>query len=247
MNRLLAIVSALLIVAGGVLWWQGRTQSAASVFDLPTAANAQESTATGSSSSDSSASGNAAADQSAPDLSLVKEEALGSADAPVTVIEYASFTCPHCEHWHATEWPKLKSDYVDTGKVRFILREVYFDRFGLWAGMLARCGGSTERYFAMVDMIYNQQQQWLASRTAPGIADALKKMGMESGLTDKQFETCMQDKKLAEALVAYYQKHATEDKIQGTPSFIIDGKLYSNMAWEDFKKIIDDELAKTKS
>jgi protein-disulfide isomerase len=110
--------------------------------------------------------------------------------------------------------------------------------------MLARCGGSSERYFAMVDLLFNKQATWLASRQPKGIADALKKLGMESGLTEAQFNTCMNDKPLAEAMVASYQKNATADHVQGTPSFVVDGKLYENMAWPDFKKILDDEIAK---
>jgi len=219
MNRLLAIASVALVVAGGALWWNQRSTSEMSVLDLSSTANAQEA--------------------AQADLSLVEDETLGNPDAPVTVIEYASFTCPHCRHFHETNFPKLKAEYIDTGKVHFVYREVYFDLFGLWAGMLARCGGSTERYFAMASLLYDSQSDWLASREPAGISDALRKLGLQTGLTDAEFDSCMQDQAKAEALVAMYQKNATADGIEGTPSFVINGKLYSNMAWNDFAEVLD--------
>ena len=82
------------------------------------------------------------------DTSTIVEMVQGEADAPVEIIEYASYTCPHCASFHANQYPQLKANYIDTGKVRFVYREVYFDRFGLWASMLARCGGEM-RFFGI--------------------------------------------------------------------------------------------------
>ena len=84
---------------------------------------------------------------------------LGDEAAPVTVIEYASFTCPHCASFHINTWPQFKAAYIDTGKVRFILREVYFDRYGLWASMVARCGG-TDGFYPMADQLMKKQSVW---------------------------------------------------------------------------------------
>jgi hypothetical protein len=89
----------------------------------------------------------------------VMEMVLGDPDAPVELIEYSSFTCPHCRNLHATVVPQLMADYVDTNRIRYVYREVYFDRFGLWASMVARCGGP-ERFFGIVDLIYEQQPEW---------------------------------------------------------------------------------------
>jgi len=80
---------------------------------------------------------------------------IGDADAPIEMIEYASFTCPHCARFHADVYPLLKADYIDSGKVKFIYREVYFDRFGLWASMIARCGGEA-RFFGLSNLIYEK-------------------------------------------------------------------------------------------
>ena len=83
--------------------------------------------------------------QEATEMVAIPDMVIGAADAPVEVIEYASYTCPHCASFHANQFPQLKENYIDTGKIRFVYREVYFDRFGLWASMVARCGGQ-ERF-----------------------------------------------------------------------------------------------------
>ena len=84
---------------------------------------------------------------------------MGNEDATVTVIEYASFTCPHCASFHRDTWPQFKEAYIDTGKVRFIMREVYFDRFGLWASMTARCGGA-DAFYPLADVFLKKQHEW---------------------------------------------------------------------------------------
>ncbi len=171
----------------------------------------------------------------------IVEMAMGAEDAPVTVIEYASFTCPHCANFHADVLGDLKRDYIDTGKVRFIYREVYFDRYGLWAGMIARCGGP-ERYFGIADMIYAQQRQWTAGGDPATVAGNLRRIGKTAGLTDETLDACLSDAAMAEALVADYQKNAEADGIQSTPSFIIDGESYANMSYADFRQVLDEKL-----
>ena len=87
----------------------------------------------------------------------------GNPDADVEVIEYASFTCPHCASFHANQFQLIDSNYLETDKVRFVYREVYFDRPGLWASMIARCAGDSTFFFAFSDLLYQRQSQWLAS------------------------------------------------------------------------------------
>jgi protein-disulfide isomerase len=176
------------------------------------------------------------------DTSGVMDMAMGDANAPVTVIEYASFTCPHCARFHSDVFGAIKKNYIDTGKIRFIYREVYFDRFGLWASMIARCGGEM-RYFGVSDMIYDTQKEWTASNDPAVIADNLRRIGRTAGLTDDQMNTCLNDKVEAETLVAWYQKNAAADGIDSTPSFVVDGTKYSNMNFADFSKLIDEKLA----
>lgn len=184
-----------------------------------------------------------AQDTSNADTSLVQEMVLGAEDAPVTIIEYGSFTCPHCASFHAGVFPQIKENYIDTGKVRFINREVYFDRFGLWAGMIARCGGSTERYFGIVDMIYAQQSQWTSGENANDIVGNLRTLGKSAGLTDEMLDQCLSDADHATALVAVYEQTTKEHEVRGTPTFIVNGKKQSNMSYPEFASLIDKLLA----
>lgn len=176
------------------------------------------------------------APQILPDISM------GSANAPITFIEYASFTCPHCAHFHDDVFGKLKRDYIDSGKVRFVLREAYFDRYGLWAGQIAQCGGDL-KYYGIVDMLFSEQDAWIGDGKPETIAANLRKIGLRAGLTKDQIEACLNDTARAQSMVATYQKHFTDDGIKGTPSFMINGKEYDNMSYPDLKKILDALLA----
>ena len=182
------------------------------------------------------------ADAQEADPSAIADMVMGAEDAPVEMIEYASYTCPHCANFHATVWPQLKADYIDTGKVRFIYREVYFDRFGLWASMIARCGGEM-RFFGITDEIYNKQRSWTASGDPATIAQELQTIGKTAGLSEEQVTACMSDAQTAQNLVAWYEQNAEADNIRSTPSFLIDGEPYSNMAWDEMKAILDERIA----
>lgn len=174
------------------------------------------------------------------DTSGVLEMVMGDEDAPITFIEYASYTCPHCQRFHKDVFPKLKADYIDTGKIKFIYREVYFDGPGLWAGMMARCGGE-ERFFGLVDLIYENQRTWTQGQPAQ-IAANLKKMGKLAGLSDAQLDACLQDGEKARAMTAVFQENTQRDGIRATPSFVIDGKLESNMSYDQLKALLDAKL-----
>ena len=133
----------------------------------------------------------------------VKDFSLGAPDAKVKITEYASFTCPHCAHFHETNMAKLKAEYIDTGKVQFTYREVYFDRYGLWAAMIARCGGEM-KYFGISDILFDTQKDWAASDDPKVVVENLKKIGRTAGLDDAQMDACLKDKATAGALVAMY-------------------------------------------
>ncbi len=172
----------------------------------------------------------------------IEDMVLGSADAPVEVIEYASYTCPHCASFHASTFKQLKEDYIDTGKIRFVYREVYFDRFGLWASMVARCGNGA-RFFEISDMIYAKQREWTASGDPATISQELQKMGKIAGLDQAMLDECMSDGAFAQSLVGWYQANAERDGVNSTPSFLIEGVKYSNMAYSAFAEILDEALA----
>lgn len=176
----------------------------------------------------------------------VRDYSLGDENAPLEIVEYASFTCPHCRRFHEEVFPKLKAEYIDTGKVRFTLREVYFDPYGLWAGMLARCGGG-EKYFPIVDMIFDKQSEWTRGDGPASIAENLRKIGRLAGLSDEEIDACLKDEEKARALVSAYQQNAAWDDVRGTPTFIIGGQKVPNMAWSDLKDIIDQKLAEAEA
>ncbi len=178
----------------------------------------------------------------AQDTREVKEMTLGSPDAPVTLIEYASLTCPHCADFHTQVLPQIKTDYVETGKVRLIFREVYFDRPGLWGSMIARCAGE-DRYFGVLELLFKEQNNWSRATDASAVVESLYAIGRQAGMTDEAMNACLQDADFAQALVNEYQANATADGIDATPTFILNGEKVSNMPWPDFKARIDTALA----
>lgn len=184
----------------------------------------------------------ALAQEATPAPAETKDFSIGSPDAPVKIIEYASFTCPHCANFHATVFKDLKRDYIDTGKVHFTLREVYFDRYGLWAAMVARCGGDM-RYFGIHDILFDQQQEWAASQDPAQVVSNLKTIGLAAGLDAAALDVCLNDQAGAEAMIARSEANMTADGVTGTPTIFVNGEKYSNMSYEDLKAIIDTALA----
>lgn len=177
------------------------------------------------------------------DTSGVVDMAQGDPDAPVTLIEYASFTCPHCASFHAGPYKQLKEEFIDTGKINFVYREVFFDRPGLWAAIVARCGdGAENRYFGIADLLYERQREW-TSGAPEQVVGQLRTIGKTAGLTDAQLDSCFTDADGAEALYAYYLQNAEADGVDSTPTFMINGVKHRNMPYEDMKALLDDALA----
>ena len=197
------------LAVGLGVWLNQSPQTAAldQEFALPFAANAQ--------SSDADAG-------AAEIIDMVQ----GAEDAPITVIEYASFTCPHCARFHSDVYKLLRKNYIDTGKVKFIFREVYFDKYGMWASMIARCSGP-DRFFGMTDLILNSQSTWARAGDDLAIVEALRKIGRLSGMQDAALDSCLQDGEKLRALVGWYKENAQRDGIQSTPSFL--GKIIQNL------------------
>ena len=176
------------------------------------------------------------------DPALLADRTLGNPEAPIKVTEYASFTCPHCANFHSAVFKDLKTNYIDTGKVFFTYREVYFDRYGLWAGMIARCGG-VDRYFGFVDVFYTSRDTWLSSDDPAVISGNLKRIGRTAGMTDEALDQCLNNTAFAEALVANFKTNSEQDDITGTPSFMIDGVKHKNMSYAEFAALLDAKLA----
>ncbi|VDC20394.1 DsbA family protein [Pseudogemmobacter humi] len=166
---------------------------------------------------------------------------LGDENAPVKIIEYASYTCPHCANFHETVFKPLKAEYIDTGKVHFTLREVYFDRYGFWAALVARCGEG-KRYGAISDMIFSRQRDWMNSDDPAAVMENLRVIGISAGLTREEIAVCEQDTAHGDALLARFETHMKTDQIKGTPAILVDGELIGNPAWADLKAMIDSKL-----
>lgn len=177
------------------------------------------------------------------ELPEVTELVLGNPEASVTVIEYASYTCPHCATFHDAVFKPLKRDYIDTGKIRFIYREVFFDRYGLWAAMVARCGGEM-RYFGIQEMLYKGQREWAGSDNPNEVVENLRRIGRAAGLDNDQLDACLADGAKAQAMVEKFQKDSEADNITATPSLVINGTKHSNMGFAELSRLIDAELAK---
>ena len=171
----------------------------------------------------------------------VHEMILGSPEAPVTLTEYVSFTCPHCATFHEEVFPDLKRDYIDTGKVAFVMREVYFDKYGLWAGMLARCGGP-ERYFGIVDLLFARQDDWSRQEDPVRAVRELFRIGRIAGLDDEAMQQCVKDEEKTLAMVEVFRKNTGEDNVRSTPSIVLDGDNHGNPSYAELKAILDAAL-----
>ncbi|RVD57689.1 DsbA family protein [Mesorhizobium sp. M8A.F.Ca.ET.208.01.1.1] len=163
------------------------------------------------------------------------DKQLGKDDAKVTIVEYASMTCPHCAHFAETTFPDLKTKYIDSGKARYILREFPFDPSAEAGFMLARC--AKDNYFPMVDVLFRQQANWVG---VSNTKDALLQISKLAGFTQESFEACLTDQKLLDDVRSVQKRGANEFKVDSTPTFFINGKTYKGaMSIEEMSAIID--------
>lgn len=166
----------------------------------------------------------------------LKDMSMGKADAPVTVIEYASLTCPHCAHFEEATFPDFKKKYIDTGKVHYIFREFPFDPRATAAFMLARCAPQ-DKYFPMVEVLFQQQEDWARASDAK---EALLRIAKLAGFTQESFNACLTDQKLLDQINASVQKATNEYGVDATPTFFINGKKYSgDMSIAEISAVID--------
>ena len=162
--------------------------------------------------------------------------ALGPATASVTITEYASMTCPHCAAFTETVFPKIKSEFIDSGKIRFVFREFPLDIKAAAGSMLARCIAKDDsgKYFAVVDLLFKQQNDWVTKNTT----ETLTRIGKQAGLSQQAVEHCLKDQALLDKIAAD-QKYASDVlKVNSTPSFFINGEMVKGVTFEDFDKVI---------
>jgi protein-disulfide isomerase len=164
--------------------------------------------------------------QSASDVAKpvsLPDMALGPANASVTITEYASMTCPHCAAFNETVFPKIKSEYIDTGKVRYVFREFPLDIKAAAGSMLSRCIAKDDagKYFAVTDMLFRQQNDWVMKNTT----ETLTRIGKQAGLSQQAVEDCLKDQALLDKIAAD-QKYASEVlKVNSTPTFFLNGEM----------------------
>jgi protein-disulfide isomerase len=143
----------------------------------------------------------------------------GQADAPVTIVEYASMTCPHCSHFHETTYPEMKKKYIDTGKVRFIFREFPLDPLAAAAAMLARCAGK-DKFFPLVDAFFAQQKDWVVQKPLQPMFAIAK----QAGFTQQSFDECLANQQLLTSLEDQRTRAVQKFNVNSTPTFFINGK-----------------------
>jgi protein-disulfide isomerase len=163
------------------------------------------------------------------------EVSIGSDKAPVTIIEYASMTCPHCAHFTTETFPALKEKYIDTGKVRFIFREFPFDPVAAGAFMLARCAGN-DKFLAVVDLLFHTQRTWAVEKPLQPLLQTVK----QAGFTEKSFKECLANQKVLDGVEWVRNRGAERFKVDSTPTFFINGQMQKgDMSLADMEKVME--------
>ena len=179
--------------------------------------------------------------QSAVPTPTAEDRVLGKADAPITIIEYASLGCPHCAEFDKETLPKIKQEWIDTGKAKLVYRDFPLDGVALKAAMLARCAPA-ERYFAFIDTLFQSQRSWYQNDWEP----ALGRIAKLGGMSEEQFKKCMSDEALGNAVVQMRTTAANDYGVESTPTFFINGtKLLGAAAYPVFDKALSAAQPKT--
>ena len=159
---------------------------------------------------------------------------MGKDDAKVTLVEYASASCPHCAAFYKEVFPKIKADYIDTGKIKFVFREFPHNQQALAAFMLARCSPK-EKYFPLMDVFFTTQEAWV-----PNAHDGLLNIMKQTGMSETDFDACLINQDVAKGIIATREKASTKYGVDGIPTIFIDGKKFTGeTSYDDIKKVID--------
>ena len=178
----------------------------------------------------------------ADSIEALSEKVLGNENAPITLIEYASLTCGHCATFHNEVLPKIKSDYIDTGKLKFIYRDFPLDHYALMASMIARCAGN-KKFFTFLKVLFKEQPKWTAAKD-PFIA--LGHIARIGGIGKEEFKSCVGNKAIEDGILKSRIEADREFKIESTPTLIINGEKYDGArTFKKLKKYIDKLLTKS--
>ncbi len=165
----------------------------------------------------------------------LEDMSIGKADAPVTVIEYASMTCGHCATFHINTYPEFKKRYIDTGKARYILREFPLDPLAAGAFMLARCAGK-DKYFPLVETLFQQQRNWAVQKPL----EPLFAIARQTGFTQQTFDACLRDQAMLDGIEKVRTRATDRFKVESTPTFFINGTVYRGaLSIDELAKAID--------
>jgi protein-disulfide isomerase len=166
----------------------------------------------------------------------LKERVIGDPAAPITIIEYASLTCPHCATFHADTLPKLKKEWIETGKAKLIYRDYPLDRYAASAAMIARCA-PMDKYFTFLNAFFAQQKNWSRAQDPVKVLTQLAGLG---GMSKDDVDACLANEALQDGILQMRLEGQMEYDINSTPSFVIDGKKVSNLPYEDLNEILKD-------
>ncbi len=170
----------------------------------------------------------------------MQERSLGDADAPVTIIDYSSMTCPHCARFHLNRLEKLKKKLIEPGRARLVFRDFPLDKVALKASKLARCMPEG-RYWAFLDTLFDSQERWAR---ADNPARVLKQTARLAGLSDERIDACLTSEKLTDAILEGRMTGARTHEVQSTPTFVVDGeKIVGNKPVSAFVKAVEQATA----
>ncbi|MBI3504005.1 MAG: DsbA family protein [Proteobacteria bacterium] len=163
---------------------------------------------------------------------------MGADNAPITMIEYASLTCPHCAHLQTEVMPRVKAEYVDTGKMKFVFRDFPLDRIALNAAMLARCSGP-ERFFTFIDVFFTQQPNWIKGTSGEQIMANLRRLARTGGMTEAAMDACLANPEMQNAVLSQSMTGEKVHKVEATPTLVINETVYrGGQSFEELDKIL---------
>jgi protein-disulfide isomerase len=163
---------------------------------------------------------------------------IGASNAPVTIIEYASLTCPHCARFHTETLPKLKSEYVETGKVKYVFRDFPLDGLALRAASIAHCAGP-ERYFNFLDVFFQQQPSWTRGNDPEAMLASLKRLARTGGMGEAQIEDCLKNKQVQDAILASRMTGEKQFNVRSTPTIVINGESHAGaLSFDELENLL---------
>ncbi len=165
----------------------------------------------------------------------LKDRVIGDPAAPITIIEYASLTCPHCANFHADTLPQLEKEWIETGKAKLIYRDYPLDRYAASASMIARCA-PTDKYFTFLNAFFAQQKNWSRAEDPVKVLTQLAGLG---GMSKEDVDACLANEALQDGILQMRLEGQMEYDVNSTPSFVIDGKKVANLPYEDLNELLE--------